>query len=112
MSSFSVPIQKRALVKAEVAVQGFEKESGAELKRVRERIVCMVVMRTVGLGLGGCSEAVVLEIGWIDAPAGFCGGLCVLCWPAKRAASPPPMPARITTMATTTNVQKAFLGMP
>jgi len=31
----------------------------------------MVVMRTVGLGLGGCSEAVVLEIGWIDTPTGF-----------------------------------------
>lgn len=67
----SVPIQKRELVKAEVAVQGFEKESDAELKRVRVRIVCMVVMRTVGLGLGGCSEAVVLEIGWIDTPTGF-----------------------------------------
>ena len=108
----SVPIQNRELVKAEVAVQRFEKESGAELERVRVRIVCMVVMRTVGLGLGGCSEAVVLENSWIDAPIGFCGGFCVLCWPAKRAASPPPMPARITAMATTTNVQKAFLGMP
>ena len=76
--SFSIPIQKRALVKAEFAVQGFGKESGAELERVRVRIVCIVVIRTVRLGLGGCSEAVVLEIGWIDAPTVLCGGLCLV----------------------------------